>query len=100
MAKAAKHKSPITRSGARRLGDDYQDQVALEVLVDWLEHADRYRWVRLEADDAGALDDVTGEARDGELILKQVKFSTNPNAVADRLTWSMLLEQEEGKSGQ
>jgi hypothetical protein len=30
-----------TRVGARRAGDDYQDIVALDVLVEMLEHPDR-----------------------------------------------------------
>ena len=99
MAKALNKKSPITRSGARRLGDDYQDQVAIDVLVDWLEHSERYAWVKVEADDAGALDDVTAEKRDGTLFLRQVKFSTNPDAVDDYLTWEMLLACQQDKTG-
>ena len=42
MPSAKGRRSPITRSGARRLGDEYQDLIALEVLVDWLEHSERY----------------------------------------------------------
>ena len=99
MATPTKQKSPITRSRTRRLGDDYQDVVALEVLVDWLEHSDRYQWVRVEADDAGALDDVIALKSNGTLVVRQVKYSTDPEADEDRLTWDTLLEQKEGKSG-
>jgi hypothetical protein len=97
MATARKPKSDLKRSGTRRLGDEYQDAFALEVLIDWLEHSDRYRWVRVEADDFGALDDVTAELANGTLVVKQVKFSTHPEAKEDRLSWETLLNQELGK---
>jgi hypothetical protein len=99
VATPTKQKSPITRSGTRRLGDDYQDVVALEVLVDWLEHSDRYKWVRVEADDAGALDDVIALKSNGALVVRQVKYSTDAEADEDRLTWNTLLERKEAKSG-
>ena len=70
--------SEYTRSGTRRAGDDYQDAVALDVLVDALEHADRYASIEVEADGVGVLDDVCAVLKDGRLILKQVKFSTDP----------------------
>ena len=91
-------KSTYTRSGTRRLGDYYQDLVACETLIDWLEHSDRYIWVRLEADDAGSLDDVVALRSDGHLVVKQVKFSTNPQGPTDPLTWEKLLSEPPGKS--
>lgn len=91
-------RSPYTRSGTRRLGDDYQDLVACEVLVDWLEHSERYAWVRVEADEAKFLDDVVAMLIDGRLIVKQVKFSTNPEGEDDPLTWEKLLTTPPGKS--
>lgn len=99
MTKPSNDRSPLTRSGTRRLGDDFQDQIALEVLVDWLEHSDRYQWVQVEADDAGTLDDVVALRRDGGRRVRQVKYSTNPDLADDRLTWDMLLKQETGKTG-
>ncbi len=90
--------SPYTRSGTRRLGDDYQDLVACKVLVDWLEHPDRYIWVRVEADEAKFLDDVVAMRADGRLIVRQVKFSTNPEGEDDPLTWDKLLAEPPGKS--
>src|SRR5947209_10164149 len=99
MASAGKPKSNMKRSGTRRLGDDYQDAVALDVLIDWLEHSDRYRWVRVEADDFGALDDLTAELGDGKLWVRQVKFSVHPEKEDDRLTWEKLLEQKAGQNG-
>ena len=89
---------PYTRSGTRRLGDDYQDLIACEVLVDWLEHSERYIWVRVEADEAMFLDDVVAMSADGRLIVRQVKFSTNPEGEDDPLTWEKLLAVPPGKS--
>lgn len=89
----------VRRSGTRRLGDDYQDLVALEILVDWLEHHDRYSWVRVEADDTGSLDDVTALRSDHRLQLWQVKFSVHPDDPDDPWTWDVLLEQSRGRRG-
>jgi hypothetical protein len=94
-----KQKSELKRSGTRRLGDDYQDIVGLEILIDWLEHSDKYRWVKVEADDFGALDDVTAELTNGTLLVRQVKFSTHPQNEGDRLSWDTLLEQKAGQKG-
>src|SRR5215216_6339646 len=90
--------SPYTRSGTRRLGDDYQDLIACEVLVDWLGHSDRYIWARVEADEAMFLDDVVAMRADGRLIVRQVKFSTNPEGEDDPLIWEKLLAEPPGKS--
>lgn len=54
----------FTASGARRGGDEYQDLQSAELLVQWLEQPERYRWVRLETMD-GALDDIQAELGDG-----------------------------------
>ena len=91
--------SEYTKTGARRAGDDYQDVVALEVLIEILEHPNRYQWVRVEADDAGFLDDVVALRTDGSFIVKQVKFSTHPESETDVWTWEKLLEKKKGKSG-
>ncbi len=92
-------RSPITRSGARRLGDEYQDLIALEILVDWLEHSERYEWVRVEADDAGALDDVVARKHDGTAIYRQGKFAVHPDNIGDPWTWEKFLKQETGAKG-
>lgn len=84
-------RSKLTPSGARRRGDEYQDFIGLEVLVDWLGHSDRYQWVKFEADGAGYLDDVVALKADGTLILKQVKYSNHPDDSNDPLTWDDLL---------
>ena len=86
-------KTLYTRTGARRSGDDYQDVIALDLLVEMLEHPDRYQWIQVEADDFDYLDDIVALKTDGEYIVKQAKFSTNPEAKEDYLTWDDLLSQ-------
>ena len=54
--------------------------------------------MRLDADDAGFLDDVVAMCNDGRLVVKQVKFSTNPQGDTDPLTWEKLLSEPPGKS--
>lgn len=84
-----------TASGARRLGDEYQDLHSAEVLVEWLEHPDAYRWVRLETME-GSLDDIQAECADGSRRLLQVKFGLDDNHEWD---WEQLLKQEQGNKG-
>jgi hypothetical protein len=100
QGRATPEKSSITRSGTRRLGDDYQDLVAVELLLDWLEHNDRYDWVAVEADGAGVLDDVTARKQDGTMVYRQVKYSVHPDEPKDPWSWEILLEQEKGKKEQ
>lgn len=83
----------VTRSGARRLGDDYQDIVALDVLVEWLEHPDRFRWAKVEADEMGVLDDVIALRTDGSIDVKQVKYSVHPDSSDDPWTWHSLVRR-------
>ena len=87
--------SSYTASGARRTGDEYQDLQSAEVLVEWLEQPDAYRWVRLETTD-GSLDDIQAERADGTRRLLQVKFAT---AATVKWAWEDLIKQESGKSG-
>src|SRR6266571_316202 len=93
-------RSSITRSGARRLGDEYQDLVALDMLVEWLGHADRYDWMLVEADAAGALNDVVARKRDGTIMYRQSKFAVHPDQPGDLWTWESLLKQTAGARGQ
>jgi len=93
-------KSTITRSGARRLGGDYQDLIAFDVLIDWLEHSERYEWVRVEADDSGVLDDVVARKCDGTIVYRQVKFAVHPEQPDNLWTWEVLLKQETGAKSQ
>jgi DNA polymerase III delta prime subunit len=91
--------SNYTRSGVRRAGDDYQDIIALALLVEWLEHPDRYTWARVEADDSGFLDDIVALRADDVIVAKQVKFSAHPDDAADPYTWDDLLKQRTSAKG-
>ncbi len=90
-------KNEFTRTGARRSGDDYQDIVAIDIFVEWLEHPERFQRVKLEDDESGYLDDIRAERSDGIIELKQVKFSTNPDDPSDSWTFETLLSEREGK---
>ena len=88
----------LTRSGARRSGDDYQDLVAAECILSVLRHPSRYRWVKLEAREADKLDDVLILRTDGVVEAVQVKFSTDALRPGDPWTWEKLLSNSEGKN--
>lgn len=88
----------LSRTGARRSGDDYQDLVLIDLLVDWLGHSTRYSWVKVEADDAGALDDVIALRSDNRLEAIQVKYAVHPDDASDAWTWEALLEQKTKRS--
>lgn len=90
--------SPFTRSGVRRHGDDYQDIIALDLMVDWLGHTDRYQWIEVEADDVGFLDDVKALKTDNTLVVKQVKYTVYPNDAGHYWTWEDLLEKTSTQS--
>lgn len=64
-----------------------------------MEHSDRYEWIRVEADDAGCLDDIVALCADGSWLVRQVKFSTHPASSGDPWTWSVLLKIRQGKKG-
>ena len=64
---------PRSRSGTRREGDDYQDVVAIDLLLRWLGSNGLLRWIKVEADDAFHLDDLTAFKGDGTLFYRQVK---------------------------
>lgn len=89
--------SRYTRTGVRRSGDDYQDIVALDLIIEMLEHPTRYQWIRVEADEVGFLDDVVALRADGSFVVKQVKFSAHPEQDDDAWSWERLLEQKEDK---
>ena len=64
-----------TRTATRRSGDDYQDLVAARTMLIFLKNPSLYQWIKLEAREAGKLDDVvvlradgTVEATPGEIF--------------------------------
>ena len=88
-----------TPSAARRSGDDYQDLVAARAMLAFLKSPSRYRWIKLEAREAGKLDDVVVLHTDDTVEATQVKFSTDVLRAGDAWTWKYLLHQgNEGKS--
>jgi hypothetical protein len=99
MTSGQRQQSFPTRSGVRRRGDEYQDSVALDLMVDWLEHTNRYQWMQVEADDRGALDDVVALDTRNVLHVWQVKHSAHPDIPEDAYTWDSLLAQSEGRRG-
>jgi hypothetical protein len=85
----------FTRTGIRRSGDDYQDLCALELLVEMLEHPSRYQWVKVEADEAGVLDDILALREDQSYVARQVKYAGHPDEDSDAWTWDKLLAEAE-----
>ncbi len=90
---------PRTRSGTRREGDDYQDIVAIDQMLRWFGSNELFRWIKLEADDALHLDDITALKADGTRLYRQVKYSTNPTDPDDRWDWDTLLDKKQGAPG-
>jgi len=71
----------------------------MALLVEWLEHPERYKWACVEADDFGFLDDVVALRADDVVVAKQVKFSAHPDDAADPCTWDDLLRQRTSSKG-
>jgi len=91
--------SSYSRPGPIIAGFDYQELHAADLLIEFLENPQRYRWVRVEADEAGYLDDIKAQRADGGFIYRQVKFVTNPEEESSSFSWDYLLDQEPGKRG-
>ena len=88
-----------TRTATRRSGDDYQDLVAAKKMLAFLNNPSLYQWIRLEAREAGKLDDVVVLRVDDTIEATQVKFSTDVLREGDPLTWSILLRRgNQGRS--
>lgn len=86
-------KKTATVSGARRIGDEYQDLVALEVILHMLRDPTHYEWIRLESSDAKYLDDIVAKRMDGALVAMQVKASVHPDDPKDPWTWEDLFDK-------
>ncbi|MYB42507.1 MAG: ATP-binding protein [Chloroflexi bacterium] len=71
--------------------------MAAEAMLRVLRHPSRYRWVKLEAREAGRLDDVFVYRIDGTVEATQVKFSTDALRPGDPWTWDKLLEETNGR---
>ena len=80
------------RTGVVRGGFEYQDLVAVEVLIRFLWDRNLYQWVQVEAEDTAyqAIDDVVACRKDGRLELTQVKFTPDPLHPDRSLSWEWL----------
>src|SRR5215475_4691111 len=83
--------SPYSRHGTTRAGDDYQDLWGAQILVELLEHPDRYQWVQFEADGFGALDDIIALRADGKYVIRQIKFTVNADNEQYEVSWDWFL---------
>ncbi len=82
---------------ARRMGDSYQDLVALNYCLKALSPASTIRYIRLEADGAGILDDVVVETQPGQPNLYiQTKLTVTPEPCD--LHWLMSPSNKAGES--
>ncbi len=79
-----------------RGGLEYQDLVAVEVLIRFLRDRDLYEWVQVEAEDAAyqAIDDIVACRKDGQLELTQVKFTPDPLRPDLSLSWEWLTRRK------
>ena len=86
--------------GSLRAGFQYQDLVGIETLIDFYRKRDLYDWVQLDAEDSEfqSIEDVVACRPDGLYELTQVKFTVDPDARANRLSWKWLTKIE--KDGQ
>ena len=79
--------------GIPRAGLEYQDLIAIELLLTFFRDPDRYQWIEVESEDPsmGSLDDIVAARSDGSFELIQVKFTPDP--VRYQLDWEWLLER-------
>ena len=80
------------KAGTIRGAFEYQDLVAVEILIHFLRHPDLYEWVQVEVEDRTyqAIDDVVACRSDGKLELTQVKFTPDPQNADHLLSWEWL----------
>ena len=82
------------KPGLLRAGFQYQDLVAIEVLITYYRERDQYDWVQLDAEDSRfrSIEDVVARRPDGLYELTQVKFTADPEAPVNSLSWRWLTE--------
>ena len=85
------------KSGVLRGGFEYQDLVAVEILIRFLRNRGLYEWVQVEAEDKEyqAIDDVVACRKDGQLELTQVKFTPDPQRPDNSLSWEWLTRKKD-----
>jgi len=93
--------SSIKRSAIPASGYMYQMLVGIRLLCEWLDNPTLYAWVKFEADDeqAQGLDDIVVQRLDGQMELRQVKFTVDPFDPENALSWTWLTARKgRGKS--
>ena len=95
MARKVMVRHRYKRPGLLRAGFQYQDLIAIEILIDFYRQRDLYDWVQLEAEDRDfwSVEDVVARRPDGLYELTQVKFTADPEASANSLSWTWLTER-------
>jgi len=92
-----KNKSTYTGIAGIRKGFEYQDAQAIDLFIRWLMNPQLYRWVKLEADEYGYLDDIVAYRNDETIECIQVKYTLHPDAPKTNWTWEDLIESNEKK---
>lgn len=80
------------KSGLIRAGFQYQDLVAIEILVEFYRRRELYAWVQLDAEDNAfrSIEDVVACRPDGLFELTQVKFTADPDSETNKISWKWL----------
>lgn len=88
------------KPGLLRAGFQYQDLVAIEILIDFYRQRELYAWVQLDAEDRAfrSIEDVVACRPDGRFELTQVKFTADPDAWANKLSWKWLTTKRDAGS--
>ncbi len=86
-----------TRIAGIRKGFEYQDAQAIDLFIRWLMNPQLYRWVKLEADEYGYLDDIVAYRNDTTIECIQVKYTLHPDDPKTNWTWEDLTESKEKK---
>ena len=85
-----------TSHGASRAGDDYQDLWGAQILVEFLENPEKYQWIKFEAHEFKHLDDIVALTADNKFVLRQIKFTVDPEREDLTVNWDWLLNRKEG----
>ena len=81
--------------GLIRAGFQYQDLIAIEILINFYRQRNLYAWVQLDAEDYAfrSIEDVVACKPDGLYELTQVKFTADPDAPGNNLSWAWLTDK-------
>jgi len=86
-----------TKVGPLREGFEYQDAQAIQYFLSWLEKPRFYKWIIVEADKFGYLDDIVISYSDGLIELVQVKYSIHPESPEKKWSWTHLTKKDKNK---